>query len=99
MFAEERGVGQESRSWSAADPSKERPVAVTVLPVPTLADAKVAAAALHVTVSPPSTPVSVQPVIVAAVVWSYALVAAVTVAVTVAVVMFAVVVAVVLASV
>ena len=75
------------------------PVAVTVLPVPTLADAKVPPAALHVTVSPPKTPVSVQPVIVAVVAWSYALFDAVTDAVTIAVVMFAVVVADVLASV
>jgi len=72
------------------------PVAVTVLPVPRLADANVALAALHVTVSPPSTPVGVQPVIVAAVVWSYALFAAVTDAVTLTAVMFAVVVALVL---
>ena len=75
------------------------PVAVTVLPVPTLDDAKLPLAALHVTVSALSTPVSVQPVIVAVLFRSYALFAAVTAAVTVAVVMFAVVVALVLDSV
>ena len=44
------------------------PVAVTVLPVPTVAVSNVAAAALQVTTSPPITPVSVQPVTVAVVV-------------------------------
>jgi hypothetical protein len=75
------------------------PVAVTVLAVPTLADANVALPAAHVTVSPLITPVSVQFVIVALVVVSYGLFAAVTVAVIVAAVMFAVVVAIVLANV
>jgi hypothetical protein len=80
-------------------PDSVSPVAVTVLLVPTLADANVALPAVHVTVSPPITPVRVQLVIVALVVVSYALFAAVTVAVTLTAVIFAVVVAVVLASV
>ena len=75
------------------------PVAVTVLPEPAADDAKVAPAAAHVTVSPPSTPVSEQPEIVAAVVWSYGLFDAVTAAGTVSVVMLAVVAALALASV
>src|SRR5204863_219782 len=75
------------------------PVAVTVLPEPTVADANDAPAAAHVTVSPPSTPVSEQPEIVAAVVWSYGLFDAVTAAGTVSVVMFAVAVALPIASV
>jgi hypothetical protein len=82
----------------AAAPPSVRPVAVTILPVPTLADANVAPAAAQLTVSPPRTPVSVQVVIVALDVVSYGLFATVTVAVTVIAVMFAVVVAVVLAS-
>jgi hypothetical protein len=83
----------------AAAPESISPVAVTVFPVPTLADAKVALPAAQLTVSPARTPVSVQLVIVALGVVSYALFAALTVAVTVAAVMFAVVVAVVDASV
>ena len=72
-------------------------MAVTVLPVPTAALAKFAPLPLQLTlaVSPASTPVSEQFVIVAAVVPSYVLFAAVIVAVTVTPVMFAVVVAVV----
>jgi hypothetical protein len=75
------------------------PLAVTVLPVPTPDDPKAPPPAAHVTVSPAITPVGVQPVIVAVVVWSYGLFAAVTVAVTVATVILAVVVAVLLESV
>jgi len=56
------------------------PVAVTVLFVPTVALANVAAVAAHVT--PAGFPDSVQPVIVAVVVPSYTLLAAVTEAVT-----------------
>ncbi len=73
------------------------PLAVTVLPLPTAASAKLAAAALQVT--PAGLPESVQLVIVAVAVPSYALLAAVTEAVTgtgAAAVMLAVVVAVVL---
>ncbi len=72
-----------------------RPVAVTVLAVPTAAEAKVAAPPLQLTTSAPMTPLSVQPLSVAAMVLSYVLFAAVTLGVTVAAVMLAVVVAVV----
>jgi hypothetical protein len=78
----------------AAAPDSVSPVAVTVLPVPTLADAKVALPVVQLTMSPLRTPASVQLVIVALVVPSYALLAALTVVVTVAAVMVAVVVAV-----
>jgi hypothetical protein len=69
-------------------------VAVTVFPAPTVADAN-AAVPVHATISPLTTPETVQLVSVAAVLPSYGLVAAVTVAVTDAAVILAVVVAVV----
>ena len=71
---------------------------MTVLPVPTLADAN-AAVPVQVTTSPPTTPVSVQLASVALVVPSYGLFVTVTVGVAVAAVIAAVVVAVVDASV
>ncbi len=74
-------------------PESVRPVAVTVLPVPTPEEAKLPVP-LQVTTSAPSTPVSVQ-LIVAAVVPLYALFGDVTLGATVAVVTLAVVVAVV----
>ena len=75
-------------------PPSDMFVAVTVLPLPTLAVAKVfGPAAEQVTTSAPITPVREQRVIVAAVVPSYTLLPAVTLGVTVAAVMLAVVVA------
>src|SRR5688500_18146027 len=70
------------------------PLAVTVLPPPTLASANVAVP-VHATTSPPSAPVTVQLVRVAAVVPSYGLSAAVMDGVTVSAVIEAVVAAVV----
>ncbi|MNC98394.1 hypothetical protein D3C83_163340 [compost metagenome] len=70
------------------------PLAVTVLPVSTFASANVAAP-VHATTSPPSAPVTVQLVSVAAVVPSYGLSAAVITGVTVSAVIAAVVAAVV----
>src|SRR5438309_11657425 len=81
-----------------AAPDSVSPLTVTVLPVPTLADAK-PAVPVHVTTSPVITPVSVQVVSVALVVPSYGLFATMTVGVTVSAVIAAVVVAVVDASV
>jgi hypothetical protein len=76
-----------------------RPVAVTVLPVPTFVVSNVAEPVAHVTASPLNTPLSVHVVIVAVIVWSYGLFAAATDAVSITAVMLAVVVAVLLASV
>jgi hypothetical protein len=82
---------------AALAPDSVSPLAVTVFPAPTVADANVALPA-HVTTSPPITPVSTQLVSVALGEPSYALFAAVTAAVNVVAVMFAVVDAVVVDS-
>ncbi len=79
----------------AAAPSSVNPVPVTVLPVPTLAFANVAVPPISDTTSPLMIPpVRVRPVIVAAVVPSYSLLAAVKCPTSSLAVMFAVVVSV-----